>query len=1404
MRPPIRPLASSHRLLPFPAALALLSLGAPAAADWVTPNDPAFRRFPAEPHQENLFLLDMEAAWKLQKGSSDLTIAVIDLAFDVTHPDLQGKLWTDPEHPGVHGWDFVDEDATLDGPQAEHGNHVAGIIAAETNNGLGIAGMAPNCPLMLVKVGLPGCLTDGDLQARAIRYCVEKGARLVCMNHGLSELYPGWHVPLNGALKQACDEAYRKGVLIVTCTTSNDGAFYPATFPPAYDAVMGTGASDLWGRPSDMNGGSCFSEVIAPGGERSEGEHSRRSVYSCYAGDLEYNYYAGGCMATPHVVGLLALVLSHYPGIDVETARQIVRNTARGEAPGHQTRWGHGLIRPVAALSLSPEQIAARPLLVTGAEGAEAGVPTPCTLPSGEPGLAVSVRNDGVLDATVRVCLRRGAHTVAEKIAAALGLETTVVHLPVPEPEDAGGEAGDLVADLEDLGVCRPVVLEQAPDIRLEICDDDLAVREDGRGRRVLAVRVRNRGTEAAGRVAVILHQHEPAMEQRVGPPSRQLAAQVIAVPGEGAAVARFALEDLPTEEDLWAEIEALQVGAPHVDKRSGKARLRGHTATVPARPARAIARFELPLAPETEGVRLIPREGAATTPVEIGGRTALDGMPALRVEARVRWDEPLRKIEPLAYKWLAGGKSAAFGLAVLDGHPYCLLQTDTGGFVEVVCTDLTVTPGQWHTIELRYTGSTLTAALDGDQSAVGRPASGPVSRCPEPLRLGAAADKSGNLVSFVSGVLEWVAIGIPEVKGPDGRIPGSLRTGDVRRVLREGEEEVLRLRMSEERRCRIRLAVLEPGKGAVAATLGSPADVDARPLTFDRGRWSERLAPGEYELRLRAGERTVYTLDITGPQDVWQTLLRATDREGIGERSRRSGARPGPAPYTAWLATEAAGEAALELFDCTEGARMLLCPQGGAVQTVSQTGGVMGDSSVRSGGLGIWRRHGFAAGPQPTGAWLFVPSPINAAGDYALRGGFTLHWRRPDAGTQAACDASGTMRLLGLETRGGRCTSETRPTRYEEAIAAGLAFMEALTGERPGGPGIYERWYVDEDAPRVYWGCDGQMLCARTYYQAFMRGGDEHFRELALGIARRVIAHQNRDQASPRHGAIPYGFIGEKEEISWASSSNIQGKILYGLAQLASWSEEPDLLDALRLNADYCVRIQYPSGRWPHHLEKAPESLCGYDAAWNVAGLLIAWEKLGRGEYLAAAEGALAAYAGCLRPDGAIVCPCSHATPEEDDLAIRSSITMLTPFALALKLTGKGEYRRVLGDLGRFLSSRRHDSGVLKEPQSDCVNLIYAQNWGLQGLCEAAEATGDRRFSDMARSLADFFVRVQLVSADPHHHGAWVGSYNVAKDFPGGDMDDEGNAYDLYTSWGAGPIVYGLARLLDLPDSEP
>ena len=241
-----------------------------------------------------------------------------------------------------------------------------------------------------------------------------------------------------------------------------------------------------------------------------------------------------------------------------------------------------------------------------------------------------------------------------------------------------------------------------------------------------------------------------------------------------------------------------------------------------------------------------------------------------------------------------------------------------------------------------------------------------------------------------------------------------------------------------------------------------------------------------------------------------------------------------------------------------------------------------------------------------------------------------------------------------------------------------------------------------------------------------------------------------------------------------------------------------------MRLNADYYARVQYPDGRWAHFVEQMPKSVCGYATAWGTAGLLVAYEQLKDPKHLESAERALAAYRKGrtpeegLRSDGSILCHCNHGNPLEDDHAIRSSITMLTPYSLAYRITKKPEYREVLDALHRYLAPRQHASGVIKQSEDDCVNLIYAQNWGPQGFCEAYEATGDEKFLQVGLRLADFFVRVQLLDENPHLHGAWVGSYNVAKDSPGGNVDDEGNLYDLYTSWCAGPVVYGLHRLIE------
>jgi len=1392
------------------AALAALLLSVVAHA-WVTPDDPAYRPYPDDPHQGGLFLLDMQTAWQHEKGSPDVIVGIIDWAFDTSHPDLTGKLWRNlKETPGngvdddangfvddVHGWDFVDGDATLDGETQRHGTHVAGIIGAQTNNGVGIAGMAPHCPLMLVKVGLAGVLRDGALMARAIRYCVDNGANVICKNHGLSEHYPGWHVPVGGALKEACDYAYRKGVLIVSGTTSNDGRFYPAGFQGAYDSAMGTGASDIAGKPSDMQGGSLFCEVIAPGGDRKDGSSAnRRSVYSCYSEGAEYAYSAGGCMANPHVAGLAALVLSHYPDIDIEQARQIIRNTAKSRIEGFDVRWGHGLIQPARALSLPPAQLAARAQIVSGVTPARADS-------DGRTVYAVKVRNEGAFDALAEVVLRAEGAVVGRAAAVLPGLETTRVLIgadtlpPSTRPH----------AWVEDVRMNRPPIFDTPPDIRLHIAAGDIGLLDGDAGEQ-LVVRVHNDGSDAAPRVLVLLHHNEPAAADRTGAPSRMIAGAVIEVPAGGSSTASFPVADLPSLGNLWAEIENLAVGAPHVARQGAKAAYRIEVAAPD--PVEPTVEF---LLDEGEGRQIADSrqhrlsgriQGAAWTRdgettclafdgakslVQIADHPALAEMSALRIDVRVKLEQAGRTIEPLVYKWLSGRQSASFGLGLLRGSPYCLIRTTGPGYVETVCSDLRVPAGEWHTVSLIYTGAWLTAAVDNVPSAMGTAAFGPIAACPRPMLLGAAADKTGKLVSFLSGKLGAVGLSVPPPVEGDTRVPGALDVAAPVRVLLPGRPEEFSLSVPRTGLCQVALEMLQDAC-PVSLSIhpeGREGDTRTGTITWSQPAWQGVLQAGVHAVRLQSGGRVVYRLRITGADDIWQRQFSATDR-GAGAQ----------AGYFAWLRPLRAGAGRLEIYDCSEGARLLLSADGRRPKTILQTGGVMGDSSVQTGGAGLWRAHSFSPGTKPWGAWLYCPSALNAAGDYAIRGSFTVHWRRPPDAVRKRFARSPVMSLSGLRVRGAGALAMGRREAYANAVDAGLRFMQALTEPRGEGYRIYERWLVDRDAPRIYWGSDGQMLCARTYYHAYLCTRQERLKQIALGIARRVIAHQNMDATDSRHGALPYGFVGAKEKISWGSSSNIQGKILYGLAQLATWSEEPDLLSALKRNADYYVRMQYDNGRWPHFVERRPHSVCGYPTAWGVAGLLIAYRQLGDAKYLSSARKALEAYLAGRQPDGSILCHCTHGGGDkEDNHAIRSSLTMLTPFSLAYAITQDERYSETLSGLRRFLSGLQDPSGVFKFAHTDCVNLIYAQNWGIQGLCAAYEATREPWYLQAAFSLADFFTAAQLTDEDPHRDGAWVGSYNIAKGSPGGDLDDEGNAYDLYTSWGAGPIVYGLQRLL-------
>ena len=590
-------------------------------------------------------------------------------------------------------------------------------------------------------------------------------------------------------------------------------------------------------------------------------------------------------------------------------------------------------------------------------------------------------------------------------------------------------------------------------------------------------------------------------------------------------------------------------------------------------------------------------------------------------------------------------------------------------------------------------------------------------------------------------------------------------------------------------------------------------------------------LSKGIYRVNLKADTRTAYRIRIDGADDVWQRTVWLTDRGPAGNSQ--------PIIY---LNSSAHGTAEIEIFDCSEGAFLLgiSAKHHGVpgVQMAIQPGGIMGDNSKELGGVSRWRPHQFFTA-DTDGVWLFIPSMINAAGDYALRGNpdsdmgnVEFHWYGSPEQVKERFSNADIMRLAELNLRDGKINGNNRLDIYTDAANRGLNFLKALTKKtKDGYYRTYQRWYADVNTARRVWATEGNMLIARTFYQAFQHTKDPLYKELALGIARKFAQYQILDANNPCYGALVYCLEEELEDIfttchdqshfrdlrkmigeiwnvedrevaSWGSSFNIQGKILFGLAELVHMANDEKLRSTLKLVADHYACEQYESGpyegRWPHYAEAKPYSVTGFPACMGVAGLIYAYQIFDDRKYLDSAENALKAFLRDKRSDGSVVSASSHEGGLKiEGIALRSSFSMLTPFALAYKVTKKQEYKEALDGLHSYLTSLQDENGAIKEPQTDCLELYQTQNWGPQGFVLAYEATGDKKFLETGIALTDALIRIQLQDKDPHYDGAWVGSFNVTKNVPGGWIENEGNCTDLYTGWTAATILNGIQKIL-------
>lgn len=289
--------------------------------------------------------IDAPEAWTIHQGTSDLVIAVLDTGVQSDHPDLIGRvilgppIWTcsNPDDPACN----TSED------YHGHGTHVAGIIAAKGNNGIGIAGMNWHAKILSVRVVSPfsGAGTETDL-ADGIIWAVDNGAHIINMS---LQYYTG-----TDYLRDAVAYAHDNGVLPIAATGNNAPSgivAYPAKFPKCM-AVGATDDSD--NRYNKSNTGPEI-DVAAPG----------ESVFSLWI-ESGYRLQSGTSMATPHVSGLASLMMSLNPDLSIQQIEQIIKDTTEDRGvPGFDHQFGHGRINAHFAL-LAAQPATPCPSDVTG------------------------------------------------------------------------------------------------------------------------------------------------------------------------------------------------------------------------------------------------------------------------------------------------------------------------------------------------------------------------------------------------------------------------------------------------------------------------------------------------------------------------------------------------------------------------------------------------------------------------------------------------------------------------------------------------------------------------------------------------------------------------------------------------------------------------------------------------------------------------------------------------------------------------------------------------------------------------------------------------------------------------------------------------------------------------------
>ncbi len=340
------------------------------------PNDEHFER------QWNYPAIRLPQAWDNVPDASAITVAVIDTGVILNHPDLDDVL--------VPGFDFIRDpsrardgdgidpdaddvgDSASPGASSYHGTHVAGTVSAETNNGIGVAGVAQGARIMPLRALGAGGGSSYDIM-QSVRFAAglpndsgtvpDRRADVINMSLG----GPG----RDPAFEALIAEVRALGVVVVAAAGNSSSSVL--AYPASYEGVISVSATDVENALSYYSNFGGAIDVAAPGGDVRvdlNGDGEGDGILSTLGADTSsgiapiYKHYQGTSMASPHMAGVVALMRAANielgpSDIDALLASGLI--TTDLGAAGRDDSFGHGLINAEAAVLRAQEFVAGAP-----------------------------------------------------------------------------------------------------------------------------------------------------------------------------------------------------------------------------------------------------------------------------------------------------------------------------------------------------------------------------------------------------------------------------------------------------------------------------------------------------------------------------------------------------------------------------------------------------------------------------------------------------------------------------------------------------------------------------------------------------------------------------------------------------------------------------------------------------------------------------------------------------------------------------------------------------------------------------------------------------------------------------------------------------------------------------------